>query len=423
MTMLRLAASGGALAAMLATAACGGGNTMITSTSGADGGPATGSGGGGTGGGTGGTWVEAAHPAMPQVVKLKGPVLKTPKVQAVIYSSEPKASDIDAFLQEMKTTTYWSETTSEYGVGPLTILPTIKRPEAPPTHLEDSDIQSDLSANLGGSSPAWGAVDPNAIYLFILPPKTIIDAFGNCCSDFDGYHEEAMVGAVSVAYAVVCSCGGKFDGPGVSDVQQVTIAASHELVEAATDPFPDNNPAYGQTDLADIAWTLASGGELADLCEFNRNSFLVPPGSKYMVQQSWSNAAAAAGDDPCVPVANKDPYFAAIAVMKDTFNISGIPGKTTGVKLMAGQSATVDVQLFSNGPTKPFKVTPHDISDLIGGSPNLAMSLDKNTGVNGDILKLSIQALQIDATLGVDVFFLSADLGTEGSLTMGAVGN
>ena len=127
--------------------------------------------------------------------------------------------------------------------------------------------------------------------------------------------------------------------------------------------------------------------------------------------------------DPCVPVANQDPYFGAAVVMTDMFNISGIPGKTTGIKLMAGESATVDVKLFSTAPTKPFKVTPHDISDFYGGAPHLTMTLDKNTGINGDTLKLTVKALNIDATLGADVFFLVSDLGKDESLTLGVVGN
>ena len=35
---------------------------------------------------------------------------------------------------------------------------------------------------------------------------------------------------------------------------------SHELQEAATDPFPNSNPAYVQTDNNDLVWTFATGG-------------------------------------------------------------------------------------------------------------------------------------------------------------------
>lgn len=427
MTFLRLFSPGGAVLAALAVAACSGGGTMATTgaaTSSASSGAGTG--GGGTGGGTGGgPFVPGTHAVLPQVVSLGGSVLKSPKVQAIIYASEPKAVDIDAFLQELTTTTYWSQTTAEYGVGPLTVLPTIKRKEAPPATLMDLDLQNDLFTNTSGATPTWGTADPSTIYLFILPPGTIIDAQGSCCTSFDGYHQEATAGTGSVAYGVVCSCGGMFDGPNITDVQQVTVAVSHELVEAATDPFVQNNPAFGQTDAADIVWTLGAGGEVADMCEFNANAFVIPAGGKYMVQQSWSNAAAKADKDPCVPHPSNAPYFGATAVLPDMLHVNGVTPKTKGVKLAVGMSATVDVQLFSDAPTKgPFKVTPLDFSQFSnGGSPHLELTLDKNMGNNGDTLKLTIKVLVADAMLGAEPFFLSSTLGQDESLWMGAVGN
>lgn len=424
MTILRLTTAGGAMLAALAVAACSGGNTMTTTTTGSASSSAGTGGGRGTGGGTGGTFVPAIHAALPQVVNLGGMVIKKPKVQAIVYASEPKAADIDGFLQELTKTTYWAQTTAEYGVGAVTVLPTIKRPEQPPATLMDSDLQADLATNTSGASPVWGAADPSTMYLFVMPPGTIVNASGNCCTDFDGYHQEAAVGAGSVAYGVVCSCGGKFDGPNITDVQQVTVAAAHELVEIATDPFVQSKPAFGQTDLADIVWTLGTGGEVADMCEFNVNAFVIPAGGKYMVQQSWSNAAAKAEKDPCVPAKSSDVYFGAIAVLPDMLTISGVQGKTKGVKLAVGKSATIDVQLFSDGPTKgPFTVTALDFSQFINGSPNLQLTLDKSTGVNGDTLKLTIKVLQVDAMLGAEPFFLQSKLGNDASLWLGAVGN
>src|SRR5206468_554227 len=114
-------------------------------------------------------------------------------------------ADIDKFLKELTTSTFWSQTTEEYGVGPLTVLPTIHRPEQPPAKLSDGDLQSDLVANTSGASPAWGAADQGTIYMFILPHGTIVDAGGPCCTDFDGYHEESTSGSVSLAYGVACS--------------------------------------------------------------------------------------------------------------------------------------------------------------------------------------------------------------------------
>ena len=42
---------------------------------------------------------------------------------------------------------------------------------------------------------------------------------------------------------VLAVCPG-IDGPNYTDLQQRTIAASHELTEAATDPHPNKDAAY-----------------------------------------------------------------------------------------------------------------------------------------------------------------------------------
>jgi hypothetical protein len=59
-------------------------------------------------------------PAPPQVGNLGGPVLVKPKVQPIVYASDTAASDITAFLKEVSHTSYWSETTAEYGMGLVT---------------------------------------------------------------------------------------------------------------------------------------------------------------------------------------------------------------------------------------------------------------------------------------------------------------
>ena len=50
------------------------------------------------------------------------------------------------------------------------------------------------------------------------------------------------VAGVTVAYALSCACTNDFDGPNVTDLQQRTVNMSHELVEAATDPFAAAGP-------------------------------------------------------------------------------------------------------------------------------------------------------------------------------------
>jgi hypothetical protein len=390
--------------------------------------------GGGTGGGTGGSagaFVPAAHPSLPVVLNLGGSVNATPKVQLIAYASDSGLPDIEAFLQELTKTTYWRETTSEYGVGALTVLPTIRLSSTPPATITDADLQTKLLTNTSGANPPWGVADSHTIFLFVFPPGTIesTDPTSKCCSAYDGYHSGMQTGTAIVPYAIGCACPG-YDGPNVTDIQERTVAISHELVEATTDPLPGYDTAYGQEDDNDIVWTAVSGGETADMCEFNDDSNVVPSGSKYMVQRTWSNAAAALMQNPCVPhTASTIPYFNSYPTLTQ---IPYNGGTTMGVNIPIGQSKTIDVKLSSTAATPgAWNVTVYDYDQILVGasSPYLGLSLDKASGRNGDTLRLTITPHTADPTLGGEAFFIYSEYGTAGSadfqsnLTMGLVTN
>jgi hypothetical protein len=417
--------------------ACGGHTNNVTGSTGSGGG--TGAGGMGGSGGTTTTtttttFTPAAMPTLPQVVNLGGHPLKSPKVQPIAYMSDPDVPDIEKFLKELTTTNFWAQTTSEYGVGPLTVLPTILITTAPPATITDNDFQTELAMNLMGATPAWGAADASTIYLFLIPTGMVIsDMTGTSCKDYDGYHSEATItSSLSVPYAIGCSCPG-FDGATVTNLAERTIALSHELDEAATDPFPFSNPAFGQADDPDTVWTILSGGEVADMCEFNDDSYLPNPGGTYWVQRSWSNKAAKALTNPCVPFTATGPYFNTMPVLPDKVAITGGGTSVTvpGVKIPVGGSKTIDLTLFSEAPTAgPWKVRALDGAYDFLGSPsaNLTLTLDKTSGQNGDTLHLTIKVLHTDPMFGVEPFVILSTLGKAGdpdfqnNLWMGVVG-
>lgn len=364
-----------------------------------------------------GSFAPASHPPLPRVVTLNGPVLTAPKVQPIVYESDTGLSSIAAFLQELTTTMYWHDATSEYGVGALAVLPAIMITQPAPATITDATLQSTLAMNTSGASPAWGAADPSIIYLFVMPQGTIVSDQGNGCTDFDGYHSEALVGSVSVPYAISCACPG-FDGPGITDIQERTVDIAHELVEAATDPFPNSRPAYSQEDDADIVWTLVTGGEVADMCELDLDAYYVPPGSTYMIQRSWSNAAAKANTNPCVPN-TKAPFFDSFPALTSLpWTEPGGPSVTTqAVNIPVGQKKTIDVTLFSDAPTNgSWTISAVDgTSATTGGQPALTLSFDKKSGKNGDTVHLTIQVDKADPNWGAEQFILFSDFGTQGS--------
>jgi hypothetical protein len=386
---------------------------------------------GACGGDSGG---KPGQPVLPQVIDVGGTFLASPKVQPILYASDSGATDILAFLQEVATTSYWPQTTSEYGVGPLTVLAPVMLSDPAPASVTDAMLESSLASNTSGANPAWGAADPGTIYLFVLPAGTIeSDSEGACCTDYDGYHYQTDVGVgsrvVTVPYALSCACPG-FDGPNVTDLQERTVDMSHELVETATDPFPDSDPAYTQEDDADIVWTLVTDGEVADMCEFNDDANVIPPGSTYMVQRSWSNAAAARFENPCVPVLTTTPYLNSFPQLG---NISyGVGHLTTrGIRIPLGQSQSIDVALVSGAPVaQHWGVSAYDYDyAILGLTSDSALRPPSFNGGNGDSFRLTITPTSADSYLNGEAFIIWSDYGNPGEpdfesqLTMGLVAN
>jgi hypothetical protein len=377
---------------------------------------------GGACGGSGSGDPAPIQTALPQVVNVGGPVLSAPKVLPILYSSDPAGSDVLAFLQELTTTDFWNETTSEYGVGALTVLPAITLTSQPPATITDVMLESMLADNTSGSSPAWGTADPSTIYLFVMPPGSIQqDSEGACCTNYDGYHYEAEVGTgatqVTVPYALSCACSG-FDGPDVTDLQERTVDMSHELVEAATDPFPDSDPAYTQEDVADIVWTLVTDGEVADMCEFNDDANVIPPGATYMVQRTWSNAAAARFANPCVPVVTTTPYLNSFPQLSSVMYNDGTdpPFATQGVRIPLGQTKTIDVALKSAGAvSQKWTVDTFDYNAaIVGGAAEMAISPPRTSGGDGDMVQLAISPTVEDSYLRGEAFIIWSDYGNRG---------
>jgi hypothetical protein len=146
------------------------------------------------------------------------------------------------------------------------------------------------------------------------------------------------------------------------------------------------------------------------------------PGLDFTVQRSWSNKSAKAGHDPCVPAAMGQAYFNSVPVFNDTISIMGAPMK--GVKIAAGQSKTIDVDLFSDAATSgPWTVKAIDLlSYSNGGSPYLNFSFDEDKGQNGQKLHLTIKVNKA-SQYNAELFFLVSSLNGRENIWVGLVGN
>jgi hypothetical protein len=230
-------------------------------------------------------------------------------------------------------------------------------------------------------------------------------------------------GTLDVAYAVIPRCA-DFDGFGGIDA--VTAAASHELVEAVTDPYPMVDPGYAQIDDSHFYWLrVLGGGELADLCAQQLSSFTKFSELDYTVQRSWSNQAAAGLHDPCAPSLPGLSYFNSAPVLPDTITVS-FGGPTIdykGIQIALGETKDVEIDLFSDGPTNgPWSVMAYDVKDLFGQPKALDLTLDRTTGRNGEKLYLTIKVL-IEGKHKTESFLLVSKLGDQQNLWIGIVGS
>jgi hypothetical protein len=315
-----------------------------------------------------------------------------PRIVPVLFHNDPNpnlAATIGDFLGRWTSSPYWKQQVSEYGVGDVTVAPTVTPAQDAPALTSDQEIATWLTGQLDGThTDVWGTPDKNSVYVLIYPPTTTIsDGQTSSCKDYSGYHHSLPLSATLTVYrAVIPQCS-----PGTH-----TGVISHEIVEAVT----DGAIGKGYDGLAP-PYSLFGGGELADLCD--SSGTVMPADVGYPFQRTWSNAASLAGGDRCVPVPAGEPYFGAFPVLPDRF--SDKSGATDEVVIVPpGQSKTIDVRLFSTGPL------PGLFTVSVSKATNLALTLDRTQGQNGDILHLTIQN-NGTATQGTASFSLTSTLG------------
>jgi hypothetical protein len=401
---------------------------------------------------------------VPQVTSETGPVMTAPKIVPIFYAADESATiaSLTDFSNKIGQTQYWTKLATEYGSAAATSLTPIQLTDVLPESYDDSQIQAYLANALESGDPRFPAADENTLYAFYFPPGVtittgatvatgdggvdggddgggdagVIDAGGfgggvsSSCTDFGGYHDNIQLDAnhnnLNVAYAVIPRCSSF--GP-LTGLDAITGPASHEYMEAVTDPFPDSTsvmPAYVTVDEEHFYWeSMLGGGEVGDMCAQNGGAFVkFPELPLYTVQRIWSNLSAKAGADPCEPLLPTYTYINAIPVLPDTLMLTtrGSTVNTKGIHIPVGMSATIEVDLVSSGPTGPWTVSAIDQAGYRGQTPDLTFVWDKTTGQNGDKLHLTITTVTAGRRNYVPFLILS-DQGTTENIWAGVVGN
>jgi hypothetical protein len=235
-------------------------------------------------------------PRLPLLVDIGGPKLAHPALVPIFYANDVDAPELTQYSQWIVTSQWLDLVGREYGIGQGSVPAVVHRTDNAPATIDDAQIIDLLFVGLADHS--LPAPTPDTLYVFNAPSTVTFGGLRSCI-DFGGYHGSARRDGVELAYAVIVTCTNWT----VFDRQLVT---SHELIEAATDPYPSNNPGVQLRD--DASPWLAFGEEVADLCQRGDDSEYVME-SGFFAQRSYSNTAAAADQNPCVPQKLGPSYF------------------------------------------------------------------------------------------------------------------
>jgi len=361
-----------------------------------------------------------AFPAsgMPQVIDNSGAILSSPTIVTVTWTADPNEAAYEALGDAIGTSAYWSQATSEYGVGTATsgTANHVEITTTPQETMADTALTTFIGDRVNAApGSGWPVNTPQTVYVVYIPEATELTSGGkNACNVEEGYHDEIFSGASShIVYAVIVEgCRGTQDVATFS-----TETASHEMVESATDPHVESDLAWAGFDENHWSWELwqAKQDELADACEYFPDSYYSEPAlSGDWLQRTWSNAMASAGHNPCVPAA-AGPYFNTTPLAPDSVMVtSGAQSITTkGYSIPVGMTRTIQVGLYSDAPIAPWSVSVVEGDGFTTPSTkHLTVVAQQSAGGNGDVIDVAITTLSTKAS-GVLVTVLS----TVGPLT------
>jgi hypothetical protein len=276
-----------------------------------------------------GPFTPAPHPPYPQVPKLGNAIITNMRLVTITVPGDPLAAGYNAFGDFMVGSTWLKTLAVEYGLG---------------TTFTNTNVTGAATIGSGGSVSSAGmksyianaisgknlAPNGHTIYMLYLP-EGVGESTDPTCQQFGGYHDVySQSGAGNDGWAFAQHCA----SPGLSKLQWMTSAASHEIIEAATDVVPGQGWTFPTTSnpTTQTAWALLLG-ELGDLCV---NTQTIDSGN--VMTRVWSNAGAKTQGDPCGP-ALKDPFYN-VSVPKDWYPVTS--GGTVTIPITGYSTARVE---------------------------------------------------------------------------------
>src|SRR5882724_257410 len=123
----------------------------------------------------------APHTALPQMRDWGGNIQNAPILHAITWPGDAMQPDIETFVSGMATSTYWSATLSEYGVGSPSIATPVHMSSPAAGSIPETSIDAMLDSMIS-TIPELANPTANDQYLLFFPEGTkITDPSGDSC--------------------------------------------------------------------------------------------------------------------------------------------------------------------------------------------------------------------------------------------------
>jgi hypothetical protein len=293
----------------------------------------------------------------PQVPANSGKVLNPMQLVTIVALNDEYASQLFAFGDELIAGAWWAAVSADYRLGTPVSNLHLTGP-AIAGSIDLASMESYITQVIASGPQPNG----NTLYLLYLPDGVQVTDAPGACGAHSPYPDSATT--LGDGWAWVERGNPDCPTPVESTIQYLTRVASHEILEGATDPTtrsytldPNGPPAQPWTA---TVWDEMEPGpiEVGDLCNYTR----ITESDGYQYQRIYSNSAAAAGGDPCLPQ-GAAPYFN-VSTSYDWYTIP------------AGSSGSIPIVGWTTGTRGPWLLYGY----VVGGDSAFAVSLATSLG-------------------------------------------
>lgn len=277
----------------------------------------------------------AKHP-LAQLAYHGGATLPSPRIIGIFLGDDKLQRSTEALLQSFGCTPYWRDAVAEYGIGDALYERTVPIKELPVAVVNHDYAAFVAWIRDSAAAKVFGEVRQDDVLLFFLPPKASVRP-DDCTGRLGGHSSVLTADKQPLRYAYFPTC---LPTANAMELLSRTHAVTHELMEMATDPDPDDNPGWRALGPGLVAASIRPStssldDEGADFCS---DTLAEAPDYPFEVSSNYSNRRARAGRDPCDPTGPLSP----IAVLAE--------GQPSPVDLSSG-SATIVLDIFADDPS------------------------------------------------------------------------